>query len=152
MKQSPIRMMIWTFVIVLFASGYVVSVEDGTVTVTIHNRTRHYLHVLINNQPYMYVAPGGSALTETGLTTVFVEVFYSPGQGISGGATRELTSVTTTTYSSNRSRDCSTSSSNSGSNDCSDSMVNSSVSGYTRSPMSWDVSPSELVADSTIAP
>jgi len=152
MKQSPIRMMIWTFVVVLFASGYVVSIENSEVTVTIHNRTRHYLHVLINNQPYLYVAPGGSALTETGLTTVFVEVFYSPGQGISGGATKELTSVTTTTYSSNRSRDCSTSGSNSGSNDCSDYSSTSVATGYTRSPMSWDVSPQELVADSSVAP
>jgi len=148
MNQSPIRMMIWTFVIVLFASGYVISVEDTDVTVTIHNRTRHYLHVLINNQPYLYVAPGGSALTETGLSTVFVEVFYSPGQGVSGGATKELTSVTTTTYSSKRSHDCS----NSGSNDCSDYSTTSVATGYTRSPMSWDVSPQELVADSSIAP
>lgn len=147
MQRSPIRMMIWTFVIVLFASGYVVSVGDGNVTVTIHNGTRHYLHVLINNQPYLYVAPGGSALTETGLTTVFVEVFYSPGQGISGGATRELTSITTTTYSRRESNDCS----NSGSNDCSESSSTLVATGYTRSPMSWDVSAYDLVADSTMA-
>jgi hypothetical protein len=148
MKQALLRKILWTVVIVCFSSAYVVSFEDGEVPVTISNGTRHYLHMLINNQPYLYVAPGGSASLGVMWSTVHVEVLYSPGQGISGRAVRDLTSVTTTTYSGGESRSCH----NNSKNDCSVNHSDTRTSQTTRSPMSWRVVPQELSTDSSSIP
>jgi hypothetical protein len=148
MRPSPIRKMLWVSVMICFASGYVVSYEDGGVTVTISNGTSHYLHVLIDNQSYVYVAPGASAQTETGRFTVYVEAYYSPGQGVSGRAVRELSSVSTSTHTDSQSNTCS----NNSSGGCQSDMSTSVESGYSRSPMSWRVTPADFTADSTSFP
>jgi len=144
MKGRAIQQIIRVIVIVCFASSYVVSYEDDEVTVTITNRTSRYLHVLINNAAFLYVAPGGHALTETPFSTAYVEVFYSPGQGVSGRGFRELTSVTH--YTSSGGRTCSSSNNDGG---CQYEDAISAESSHTRSPMSWSVTPSDISADTT---
>jgi len=144
MKGTAIQHIIRVIVIVCFASTYVVSYENDNVTVTVTNRTSRYLHVLIDNSSFLYVAPGGHAQTETPRSTAFVEVFYSPGQGISGRGSRELTSETH--YTSSGGYSCSSSNNDSG---CKYDDTTSSESTHTRTPMSWSVTPADLSADTT---
>lgn len=149
MKYMPARKILWLIAITCFASSYVISFDENSVSITIVNRTRYYLHILIDKDPHLYVAPGGSVHSETRMQSAFVEVLYSPGQGISGRAEKELTSTTTTStnYSSDRGHTCASSSSG---NSC-QSMTSSegSVSySYTRSPMTWTVVPADFEPDS----
>jgi hypothetical protein len=148
MKYAAIQKIIWVIVISCFMTSYVVSYEEDGVTITISNLTRYYLHVMIDNSSHLYVAPGGVVQTETQLSSAFVEVFYSPGQGVSGRAQKELTSTTTTIthYSDSNSNTCSGSSNKS----CSSSSYGTGVtsSDYSRSPMSWTVTAADFVADS----
>jgi hypothetical protein len=125
--------MIKALVLLVFLLRYVVSFASDQVGTTVLNHTPRYLHVVINNKPFLYVAPGSSVETESGLTA-FVEVFYSPGQGISGRAQKELTSTVTEEHSG--SADCS----NNRSNGCDDETSSS----RSASPLLWDVTPSDL--------
>lgn len=145
MKASMIRKTIWVFVILCFCSGYVISYDNTEVSVTITNGTQRYVHILINNQSFVYVGPGGSAYTSTMLSTAMVEVFYSPGQGISGRAAKELTSTTTTTYSGSKSNTCQ----NNNSSGCAVNESDTRTATYSRSPMSWRVTPQDFSADTT---
>jgi hypothetical protein len=144
MKSFTMRGILRLVVIFCFTSTYVVSYEDDDVSVTVTNLTGHYLHILIDTRTFLYVGPGGRAQIETPAYTAFVEVFYSPGQGISGRATRELTSVTNTTYSGGSNRSCSNRNDKQG---CDYSDVTSAEASRTRTPMSWTVYPEDLSAD-----
>jgi hypothetical protein len=47
------------------------------------------MHVIVDGDPFLYVPPGAGAIFEKeGYSTVVAKVFYSPGQGVSGGAER----------------------------------------------------------------
>lgn len=144
MNTSPVRHLLTIVVVLLFTSTYVVSYDDGAVSVTISNRTRHFLHVSINNLTFAYVAPGGNAYTEITVSTAFVEVFYSPGQGIHGRAVKELTSTTTHTYDRDYDSGCNENQSGGG---CDTYQSTSVETGVTRSPVSWAVTADELQAD-----
>ncbi len=148
MNHLPVRKIVWAIVTLCFLSSYVVSYADDNVTVTITNETQYYVHILINNATYLYVAPGGYASTETPLSTAYVEVFYSPGQGVSGRAVKQLESTVTNTtdYSNSSSSTCNSTQSHS---DCSTSTDDQTTNSYSRSPMSWGVTSLDLSADST---
>ena len=76
------------FTIIAILLPYTVSLGDEEASMTVVNGTTHYIHVIMNNKPFLYIAPNRSARHVTdGPTNVIVEVFYSPGQGISGRAT-----------------------------------------------------------------
>lgn len=142
MNGSAIRIVASVVVGICFASAYVVSYEEDEVTVTVTNATAHYLHVRINDESFLYVAPGASAQTETALMSASCEAFYSPGQGASGRATKELTSTSTTTNTGTWSNTCSNNSSGCRVND-SDTYSSS----YSRTPMSWTVTVADFPAD-----
>jgi hypothetical protein len=73
---------------------YTISFGDVLSTLTVVNGTAHYIHAMINSQPFLYIAPNESVKFETesrGNIGVNVQVFYSPGQDISGDATNSFT-------------------------------------------------------------
>ena len=62
-----------------------ISYSDETVTLTVNNQTDHYLHVIIDNDPYLYIKPGHNLVYESDkYVELDIKAFYSPGQGISG--------------------------------------------------------------------
>jgi len=56
----------------------------------ITNKTEHYIHVIVNNRSFLYVAPDDYIRGSFAVRELQVKVFYSPGQSISGRAEREL--------------------------------------------------------------
>jgi hypothetical protein len=79
------------FIILILLFPFTVSFGDAKAVVTVQNRTPYYLHVIMNDKPYLYVRPFGEARQESG--HVLVHVFYSPGQGISGSASKTIDAV-----------------------------------------------------------
>ena len=132
MKSFFARTILRAVVLSVFLLSYVITFASDQVDVTVLNHTQQYLHVVINNEPFLYVAPGGVVQTQSGLTA-FVEVFYSPGQSISGSGQKELTS--TVTEGVIQSTSCSDER-----NDC----ENSTGSTRSESPLSWTVIASDL--------
>jgi hypothetical protein len=54
-------------------------------TVTVSNRTEHYLHVFVDTEQFLYVAPDRSVTyTTPAKPSVLVTVLYAPGQGVQG--------------------------------------------------------------------
>jgi hypothetical protein len=117
---------------------YMFSTAATETTFTLTNRTRYYLHAKVNNESFVYIAPGGSAIAEvTAPTSVFASVQYSPGQGVAGAAERTV-NVEATSTSSSGSSTCSNSSSGS---TCSSTEPNVTTSA---TPGRWDVLPTDL--------
>ena len=58
--------------------------------VKITNKTGHYIHVLINNRSFLYIAPDDYIRASFPVRELQVKAFYSPGQDVSGMAEREL--------------------------------------------------------------
>ena len=75
-------------IFLLLLNIVVISVgDDAKSNLTVVNKTEHYLHVVVDGAPYLYVSPDKSIRhTTKAKPTMFVEVFYSPGQGMSGSA------------------------------------------------------------------
>lgn len=110
---------------------YTVTFGDEESTLTIYNRTVHFIHVIMNNDPYLYVGPGRSVTFSTeDQTTIYVQAFYAPGQGIEGSAQNNFIIGGTVVVS-----EC-----NSGTNTCSTDPAFSSAS--------WTLTADSLVADS----
>jgi hypothetical protein len=113
---------------------YAASFGDQGAVFTLANRTKHFLHAMINNNPYVYIAPGRVVTYQSGaLSSVVVEVTYSPGQSITGKASKTLVPVRQETAT--------------GSNNCNNTNSNChSTTGYSSSvsPMSWDITPADL--------
>ncbi len=81
---------VWVIPVILMIP-WTVSIGDEDVSLSVVNDTRYYLHVIMNDEPYLYVPSNGSAMYKSeGPTHVQVQVFYSPGQGVSGSATRSI--------------------------------------------------------------
>ena len=110
----------------------VISVGDDTKSsLTVVNKTEYYLHVIVDETPYLYVSPNKSITHTTGVKqSMIVDVLYSPGQAISGSA-RDTIDV----YYQPASSDCF----------CNDDqhtecVYNPAVGGSTR----WEVKPEDL--------
>lgn len=64
---------------------------DEEASLTVVNKTEHYLHIIIEGQPHLYVSPERGVTYATDPTPNFiVDVFYSPGQGVSGRINRTI--------------------------------------------------------------
>jgi hypothetical protein len=113
------------FIILIILLPYTVSFGDEDASMTVVNETTHYIHVIMNNA-FLYIAPNRSARFVTdGPASVLVEVFYSPGQGISGRAADSFLIGRSTRESTCRSNSCET--------------VN-----VPEGPVSWEVTPDML--------
>src|SRR5512132_1288503 len=70
---------------------YMFSVASTETTFTLCNRTRHYLHANVNNETFVYIAPGGSVSVGVAApTSVYARVRYSPGQTEKGTGERTV--------------------------------------------------------------
>lgn len=116
---------------------YAVSFGDQGVAFTLANRTQYYLHAVVNNTSYVYIAPGGVVTYQSDtFSNVVVEVTYSPGQSVKGRTSKTFEPVRQDTAT--RSNNCSD---NNG--DChSTTSFSSSVS-----PLSWDIAASDLTSN-----
>jgi hypothetical protein len=74
----------WYVTLGLLLSLSVSYSDDFVASVTVTNRTAHYLHVIINDHSFSYLAPGGSIRTSVTTHTATIQAVYSPGQGLSG--------------------------------------------------------------------
>jgi hypothetical protein len=122
---TPMRML--RIVTLLIFVPYTVTFGDEEGTLTIYNHTLYFIHVIMNNDPFLYVGPGRSAsFSVDQQTTVYVQAFYAPAQGIEGSAQRTFT-IGGTVYKT----DCS-----SGTNTCATDPAFASAS--------WDITPDTL--------
>ena len=89
-RKAPRRSILWALLAGIILP-WTISVGDEEVSVSVVNETRHYLHVIMNEKPYLYVPANGSVMYRSeGPTHVMIRVFYSPGQGVSGSATQSV--------------------------------------------------------------
>jgi hypothetical protein len=94
MKRSKRTTVVALIIIGILLLPYTISFGDQLSTLTVVNGTAHYIHAIIDSQPFLYIAPNESVKFETestGNIRVNVQVFYSPGQDISGEATNSFT-------------------------------------------------------------
>lgn len=135
-----VRFLCTTLAILSVLVPYTVSYGEMEGNFTLVNVTQHYLHVLINNKSYSYIAPGRTIVHEVSASTqINVEVSYSPGQGIRGNVSRSFQILLQTT--SGQSTDCSSSRSTQ-SRSCNSSINSGSVV----LPARWDVTPADFSA------
>jgi hypothetical protein len=119
---------------------YMFSIAGSETTFTLTNRTHYFLHANINNQSFVYIAPGGSAIVDVNApTSVYARVRYSPGQTVKGTSERTVGINATTSYSGGTSTCNNT---NQGST-CNSTEPTSSTSA---TPGRWDVLPTDFTA------
>ena len=84
------KSILWViFAVLVFP--WTISFGDEEVSFTVVNETRYYLHVIMNDAPYLYIPAKSSVVYRSdGPTHVMIQVFYSPGQGVSGSATKSV--------------------------------------------------------------
>jgi hypothetical protein len=139
-KVHRILMTLAAIVAVLWP--YMFSVASTGTTFTLSNRTRYYLHAHVNNETFVYIAPGGSVIVEvTAPTSVNARVRYSPGQAVKGAGERTVDINETVTTSQGGST-CT--SNDQGGSDCSTTEPSTSASA---TPGRWDVLPTDLTAE-----
>ncbi len=94
------RIFFWVLAIVFILSPYMFSIANTDTTFTLSNRTHYYLHAIINNQSFVYIAPGGSVTVNiTAPTSLDAQVRYSPGQTAKGQGERTIDIPETVTKS-----------------------------------------------------
>jgi hypothetical protein len=69
---------------ILFMTPLTISYGGSKAGFTVKNKTDYYLHVYVNGEPHLYLAPMRSASASSTSTTFSVTAFYAPGQGVSG--------------------------------------------------------------------
>lgn len=92
-RRREFRLSYSTIALVLFLLSMPLSFGDkDTGQLEVINRTEHFLHLIIDGDPYLYVAPTQSIVHEAKHDySFFVTAFYSPGQGVTARIERELT-------------------------------------------------------------
>ena len=85
---SRLRNVLLFLVFLLLVNIVTIEAGSGESKVTVANMTDHYLHIVIEGNSFLYVAPRRSVTYVTGATPeVYIEVFYAPGQQIQGSLT-----------------------------------------------------------------
>ena len=92
-RVPPVKILLRSSAVLLLLALFVgVSTGGDVGRLTVVNDTEHYVHVIVDGSPFLYVPPGAGAIFEKeGYSRVVAKVFYSPGQGISGNAERTFT-------------------------------------------------------------
>ena len=68
-----------------------ISIGADIARLTVINETEHYVHIIVDGDPFLYVSPGsGATFEKEGYSTVVAKVFYAPGQGIEGSVERSF--------------------------------------------------------------
>ena len=74
--------------IVLLCAGFAIAIGDETANLTVMNRTKNVLTIVIANRTYKTVAAGAGVTYASGDSAVGVTAAYAPGQGVTGSAQR----------------------------------------------------------------
>jgi hypothetical protein len=83
----------WHFLIILiiFICPLTISSGDDSVSLTVKNSTSHFLHAIIEGKSFLFISPSKSVVyTREGSATLQVQIFYSPGQGVTGNWTGDI--------------------------------------------------------------
>ncbi len=66
--------------LLLLALSVDVTVGGDVGRLTVVNKTSHYVNVIVDGDPFLYISPGGGAIFEKeGYSIVTAKVFYSTG-------------------------------------------------------------------------
>jgi hypothetical protein len=135
----------WAMVIAVVGSlwPYLFSIAANVhTTFSLANRTRYYLHAIVNNETFVYVSPGATIEVDVKApSSVSARVRYSPGQTVRGTGERTI-DIQTTTTSTEGTQTCH--SSDSHGETCSGTEPTSTT---TTNPARWDVLPTDLSAE-----
>ncbi len=94
MSRRIIFLRIFFFSLMGLLFSLSVSYSDNfVVPVTVTNGTAHYLHVIINDKSFTFVAPGSVIQMEVTTDGVTIQAVYSPAQGESGTFTQSYPTV-----------------------------------------------------------
>ena len=74
--------------IVLLCAGFAIAIGDETANLTVMNRTKNVLTIVIANKTYKAVAAGAGVTYASGDSAVGVTASYAPGQDVTGSAQR----------------------------------------------------------------
>ncbi len=78
-------------VLIIFLCVFSVRISSSdNYWVRVTNATDYYLHVIINSQSFLYVAPDDFARESFPTRNIKIKVFYSPGQDMKGKAERQF--------------------------------------------------------------
>lgn len=114
---------------------YAISFSSQGTAFALANRTKHYLHAIVNAESIVYLPPGRTVTVDvSGFSNVVAEVRYSPGQGMHGKISKEFEATRVTTTSERSSADCSNRQGT-----CSSSTDASS--NETVNPITWVITP-----------
>jgi len=85
MKKSIFSKLFILLLLLLMFNLITLSIGDEESSITVVNKTLHYLHIMIGGTPFTYIAPD-KAVTKTSKPVSEMQVYalYSPGQGIKG--------------------------------------------------------------------
>ena len=84
-QKFTLRGLFGILLLLFLANLVTVTMASEESTLTVANRTEHYLHIIIDGEAYLYVAPEYSVVHATPpKTTMLVSALYSPGQEIRG--------------------------------------------------------------------
>jgi hypothetical protein len=90
-KVTPRFVLRIAIAVLLLALAVNVTVGGDIARLTIANQTDHFLHIIVDGEPFLYVSPGaGATFEKEGYSTVIAKAFYAPGQGVSGKAERSF--------------------------------------------------------------
>ncbi len=91
LKVNFPKFLMLLFFLLLFNIAVISLGDNAQSRVTVVNRTTHYLHVFVDDEPYLYLSPNKSIThTADAKPTMLVNVIYSPGQGVTGSATKTI--------------------------------------------------------------
>ncbi len=122
---------------------YMFSIASSDTTFTLVNRTRYYLHAIVNSESFVYIAPGRSVNVKVQApVSIYARVRYSPGQGVKGTGERTV-EITATVTSTPAVTTCS--SNGQGGNTC--ESTNDPTTTTSVTPEKWDVLPSDLASE-----
>lgn len=89
-RRFPIRYTTLALIITLLSMAISFSEEDKS-QLTVINRTKLFLHVIIDGTPYLYISPERGVTHEAEAKPTFsVTVLYSPGQSTTGRISRTV--------------------------------------------------------------
>jgi len=84
-RQRPIGSLA---AIVLLCAVFAIAIGDETANLTVMNRTKNILTIVIANRTYKTVAAGAGVTYASGDSAVGVTASYAPGQDVTGSAQR----------------------------------------------------------------
>ena len=91
-EKITLRGLLVLLLTLLLINVVAVSIGSEESSLTVANHTQHYLHIFIDGDPFLYVAPERSVTyVSAPKPDILVTAIYSPGQGIHGSLSDTVT-------------------------------------------------------------